>query len=56
MKVWLVCQNIDLGYHVISVHSTEESCQKAFDILVKEHYDFGATWEHNYFRESWDVK
>lgn len=55
MKIWLVCQDVDLGYHVISAHSTEASCQLAFDLLVKKHVDAGYTWGHGYFRESWDL-
>lgn len=55
MKVWLVCRDVDLGYHVISAHATEEACQKAFDVLVKEFKDQGWTYDHGYFRESWDL-
>lgn len=54
MKIWLVCRDVDLGYHVISAHSTEEACKKEFDRLVKEHEQYN--WPHGYFVESWDVK
>jgi len=33
MKIYLACQDIDLGYHVISAHSSEHEAKEAVKVL-----------------------
>lgn len=56
MKVWIVAQDVDLGYHVNSLWLSQESANAEYDRLVKEHEDEGNTWEHAYFVMDMDAQ
>ncbi len=33
MKVFLICQEVDLGYHVVAVHSNRDKAQQVCDYM-----------------------
>lgn len=56
MTIYLVCQNIDLGYHALSAFYKSEEAQKELDTLVAEHYAEGYNWEPQLFIEEITLK
>lgn len=42
MEVYLVCETVDLGAHVASVHASLEGAEAAKQLLVRETMEF---WE-----------
>lgn len=56
-KVYLICKEVDLGYHVIDAYKLADDAQKAFDLLVKKHNNDPLThWEHPYFQLAKELK
>lgn len=56
MKVYLLCDNVDLGYHVIAAFYDREECQKNLDELVKQHYAEGWKYHPEFSIEEVELK
>lgn len=51
-NIWLVCEEVDLGYHVLEAYSNEKKAKDALDKLNKNHHDRGYQWTPPYFVET----
>jgi hypothetical protein len=56
VKIYLLCVNVDLGYHALAAFHNKDECQKELDEMVKQHYADGWTWKPEFLIEEVDLK